>query len=181
MLELPLDEAQRVRQFGVIQRAARGMDRLIRDLLDVTRIESATFAIRQTRIHPRALLEETLELFDAHARERAVALAFDAAPELPHVVGDRDRLAQLLSNLIGNALKFTPRGGRIRLCACAAGRVVEISVEDSGMGIPPENLPHVFDRFWQADRRSRAGAGLGLGTTFRFTVPCAAAQADLPA
>jgi len=203
MLDLPLDEAQRARQYGVIQRAARGMDHLIRDLLDVTRIESGTFAIRQTRIHPRALLDEALELFEPHARERSVSLAVAAADDLPPVLGDRDRLTQVLSNLVGNALKFTPREGRIRVRAQAAGPAVEFAVEDSGMGIPPESVPRVFDRLWQADRRAGGGAGLGLaiakgiveahggrigvesepgrGTTFRFTVPCAEPAAATPA
>ena len=118
----------------------------------------------------------------------------DIAPAL----GDRDRLEQLLSNLIGNALKFTPADGQIRLSArtTPAGDV-EISVADSGSGIPADHLTHVFDRFWQADRQGRAGAGLGLsivkgiveahgggirvesevgeGTTFSFTVPIAPA------
>jgi PAS domain S-box-containing protein len=196
LLELPLDEEQRARQLGVIQRAVQGMDRLIRDLLDVTRIDAGTFAIRQARVHARALLDETLELFEAQADARGVALACEVAPDVPPMLGDRDRLAQVLSNLIGNALKFTPTGGRVRLTARRAGDDVEVSVEDSGAGIAAESLPHVFDRFWQADRRARGGAGLGLaivkgiveahggrirvesvvgqGTTFAFTVQSSA-------
>jgi PAS domain S-box-containing protein len=199
MLELPLDEAQRQRQFGVIQRAAKGMDRLIRDLLDATRIESGTFAIRQARVHVRALLDETLELFEADARARGISLGCDADADVPPILGDRDRLVQALSNLLGNALKFTPPGGEIRVVArCTSDPDdgwVAVSVENSGAGIPAEHLPHVFDRFWQADRRTRAGAGLGLAivkgiveahggraqadstpgqrTTFTFTLPSA--------
>ncbi len=210
--EIPLDEAQRDHRLGVIQRTARGMDHLIRDLLDATRIESGTFAVRQARVHVRALLDETLELFEAPARERQILLHCEADDGVPPALGDRDRLAQALSNLLGNALKFTPVGGQVTVRARAVsdagvadapadgsaspiGSAVEISVADTGSGIPSDQLAHVFDRFWQANREGRAGAGLGLsivkgiveahggsirveslvgeGTTFSFTVPMA--------
>jgi PAS domain S-box-containing protein len=196
--EIPLDEAQRDHRLAVIQRTAKGMDHLIRDLLDATRVESGTFAVRQARVHVRALLDETLELFEAPARERRIMLRCEADDGVPPALGDRDRLAQVLSNLLGNALKFTPAGGQVTVRARAGadgGGAIEISVADTGCGIPGEQLAHVFDRFWQADRRGRAGAGLGLsivkgiveahggvirvasavgeGTTFSFTVPVA--------
>jgi PAS domain S-box-containing protein len=193
--EIPLDEAQRQQRLSVIQRTAKGMEHLIRDLLDATRIESGTFDVRRARVHVRALLDETLEQFEAQARECDVILSCDAAAEMPPALGDRDRLEQVLSNLIGNALKFTPRGGRIAVIARTTDDddVIEISIGDTGAGIPADHLEHVFDRFWQADRQGRAGAGLGLsivkgiveahggsirvasivgqGTTFAFTVP----------
>ena len=197
MLELPLREEQRARQMAIVHRAATGMDRLIRDLLDVSRIESGSFAIRPLRVHVEALLDETMELFEAQAQPRGVALSCDVEHELPPARGDRDRLAQVLWNLIGNALRFTPAGGRIAVRATRVEDALQVSVEDSGSGIAPENLPHIFDRFWQADHASRASAGLGLtickgiveahggriwveseqgrGTTFHFTVPVAVA------
>jgi PAS domain S-box-containing protein len=210
--EIPLDEAQRQHRLGVIQRTAKGMEHLIRDLLDATRIESGTFAVRQARVHVRALLDETLELFEAPARERRIMLRCEVAENVPPALGDRDRLEQALSNLIGNALKFTPSGGEVRMSARAVtgdgveitradvaanpdGASIRIRVTDTGCGIPSEQLVHVFDRFWQADRQGRAGAGLGLsivkgivdahggdirvesvvgeGTTFSFTIPVA--------
>jgi signal transduction histidine kinase len=194
-------DAQLEQRLGVIERAAHGMDHLIRDLLDVTRIESGTFAVRQAPVHVRALLDETLQLFDAAARERGIRLRCDVTDEVAPALGDRDRLAQVLSNLIGNALKFTPSGGDIRLSTrvlrdddrSGAPNAIEICVADTGNGIPEDQLAHVFDRFWQADRQGRAGAGLGLsivkgiveahrgqarvesvvgkGTTFFFTIP----------
>jgi PAS domain S-box-containing protein len=210
--EIPLDEAQQQQRVSVIERTARGMEHLIRDLLDAARIESGTFAVRQERMHVRALLDETLELFAATARERGVAMRCHLDEDVAQVLGDRDRLEQVLSNIIGNALKFTPSGGEVRLSARAvreaardvmplagagerAGGAVEISIADTGSGIPVDHLAHVFDRFWQADRQGRAGAGLGLsivkgiveahggnvrvesevgeGTIFSFTVPLA--------
>jgi PAS domain S-box-containing protein len=221
MRELPLDDEQRQQRLAVIQRTAKGMEHLIRDLLDATRIESGTFAVRQTRVHVRALLDETLELFEGPARECRIVLRCEVGDDVPPVLGDRDRLEQVLSNLLGNALKFTPTGGEVRLSARAitsdgdrtprpprgsrdaARGAVEISVADTGNGIPGDQLAHVFDRFWQADRQGRAGAGLGLsivkgiveahggdirveskvghGTTFSLTVPVAPpSRADSP-
>jgi PAS domain S-box-containing protein len=194
--DIPLDETQRRQRLGVIERTAKGMDHLIGDLLDATRIESGTFDVRRARAHVAALVDDAVESFDAQAKECGITLQRSVSPDLPPVVGDRDRLAQVLSNLIGNALKFTARGGTIRVNAIAGSDdLVEISVADTGNGIPAEQLPHVFDRFWQADRQGRAGAGLGLaivkgiveahggrirvasvvgeGTTFSFTIPLA--------
>lgn len=210
--QLPLDEARRQQRLSVIQRTAKGMERLIRDLLDAARIESGTFAVHQARIHVRALLDETLESFEAAAREQRVHLHCHVDDDVTPVLGDRDRLEQALSNLIGNALKFTPPEGEVRLSArvipdargasraSAGGQatgMVEIAIADTGSGIPVDHLAHVFDRFWQADRQGRAGAGLGLsivkgiveahggtirvesevgeGTIFSFTVPIAPA------
>jgi PAS domain S-box-containing protein len=195
MLELPLDETQRIRHLGIIQRVAGGMERLISDLLDVSRIESHRLSIRQTSVQVRALLGETLELFEPQARERDIELSCDLHAELPPVTGDRDRLTQVLSNLIGNALQFTPARGRIGLDAQHVGDEVQFTVADTGAGISAAHLPNVFDRFWQGERDTRTGAGLGLaiakgiveahggriwlestvgeGTTVHFTIPCA--------
>lgn len=210
--EIPLDEAHRQQRLSVIHRTAKTMEHLIRDLLDAARIESGTFAVHQAQVRVRALLDETLELFEATAREHRVRLHCHVDDDVAPVLGDRDRLEQVLSNLLGNALKFTPSGGEIRLSArvvrddapdgslsdtagARAGGAVEIRIADTGSGIPADHLAHVFDRFWQADRQGRAGAGLGLsivkgiveahcgtirvesevgeGTTFSFTVPVA--------
>jgi PAS domain S-box-containing protein len=195
MLALTEEEDRRQRQIGIIQRSVTEMERLISDLLDVARIESGTFLIRRDRVDVRALIDEAVEMFEPQAQARSIALDFDVEESVPPVSADRDRLIQVLSNLLGNALKFTPAGRQITVRAELDEGAVHVVVKDSGVGIPAEDLPHVFDRFWQANRASRAGAGLGLaickgiveahggriwaasmverGTTFHFTLPAA--------
>jgi len=173
--------------------SARRMDRLIQDLLNVARLESGQLAVE---VHPEptcALLQEAFEAARPLASE--LQLALDVPEELPWVRADRERLLQVFSNLLGNALKFTPHGGQVTLGARAEGEVVRFWVRDTGPGIAPEALEHLFDRFWQARRGDRRGAGLGLsiarglveahagriwveseparGSTFFFTVPVA--------
>jgi signal transduction histidine kinase len=197
ILEEGVPEDRRARQVGIIRRSAKAMEHLIRDLLDVTTIEAGTFAVRREPLEIAALLEEAREQLEVLARSRDIALTCSVGRGLPAVAGDRHRLAQVLSNLLGNALKFTPSRGRVRLLARREGADVEIAVEDTGPGIPPEHLARVFDRFWQAERASGKGAGLGLaiakgiveahggtiriesgragGTTVRFTLPASSA------
>jgi signal transduction histidine kinase len=120
-------------------------------------------------------------------------LVADLPRELPRVTADRDRVLQVLSNLGGNAVKFSPEGGRVEIVARAAGTVVEFAVRDNGPGIAHGDLPHVFDRFWQQKPTARLGTGLGLaiakgiidahggelraesepgkGSCFKFTLP----------
>jgi signal transduction histidine kinase len=169
------------------------MERLISALLDVARIEAGSFSIRHEHVDVRALIYETLELFKPQAHERELNISSEIPADVPPLSGDRDRLVQVLSNLLSNALKFTAAGGRVWLRAGTVDGAVRISVEDSGAGISAAHLPHVFDRYWQVDRLSRNGAGLGLaickgiveahggriwvestvgcGTTFHFTIP----------
>jgi signal transduction histidine kinase len=195
MLELPLSADERTRQLEVIRRSANTMNVLISDLLDVASIELGNLSISRERFAIQEVLEHTVETFVQRARELGITVEHDLSGALPSVMGDSGRLAQVLSNLLANALKFTPEGGRIRLRAQYWDGEVEIAVENSGTGIAPENLPHVFDRFWRADHTGRAGAGLGLAiakgiveahggriwvestpgeaTTFRFTLPAA--------
>ncbi len=199
MLKLPLPDDERAsRQLVIMQHSVRSMNRLILDLLDVTRIEAGSLAVAQEPVQVRALLNDALELFEGPAREREVSLTCSAPDAMPCVIGERDRLLQVLSNLIGNAVKFTPPRGRISVRARALDEHLDVSVEDTGPGIAGEDLPHLFDRFWQAGRAKRAGTGLGLaiakgiveahgghiwaeslpgrGSTFHFTIPYARAD-----
>jgi len=180
------------RAVAIIQNAVRGMDRLIRDLLDVSRVEAGGLPLERTEVAVAPLLAELSEQFDALARSRSVALTAAAAEPLT-VAADRGRLLQALSNLLDNALRLTPSGGSVTIDAVRSHPHVEFRVADTGPGIAAEQLPHVFDRFWQGTRERRGSAGLGLaivkgiveahggrvsveskageGTTFRLWIP----------
>jgi PAS domain S-box-containing protein len=156
------DMDKRTALVGVIHRSTQEMTRLIADLLDVANIESGMFSIHKSQVDVRALLTETRERFEPQALASDITLECEVSAEVAALDADLDRLSQTLSNLVANALKFTPAGGRVSLRAASEEGAVRISIEDTGVGIPEENLPHIFDRFWQATRSSRAGAGLGL-------------------
>jgi PAS domain S-box-containing protein len=154
-------EAAAGRIRAVLRSAAR-MDRLVQDLLDITRIESGRLVLDCRPVQVAPLLDDARDSLAPLAAEAGQRLAVEVEEGVPPVYGDRDRLHQVLSNLVGNALKFTPRGGEVVLRARPGeGRVV-LSVADTGAGIPARDLPHVFDRFWQARRTDRRGLGLGL-------------------
>jgi PAS domain S-box-containing protein len=176
-----------------IARVARRMNRLIQDLLDVTRIEAGQLSIACLRASAERLVAEAVESQRVLANSASLELGLDVAQELPEVWADRDRMAQVLENLIGNAIKFTRPGGRITVGAAPRRSAVLFWVADTGPGISADDVPHVFDRFWQARQATRVGAGLGLpiakglveaqggriwvesdpgrGTTFFFTIP----------
>ena len=177
----------------VIQRSALNMSRLLDDLLDVAKSEAGSFSIEATATDVGSIMSTTVEQFRLQAVERGIELSAAIPESLPPAHADGARVAQVLSNLTGNALKFTSQGGEVRLSATVAGDEIIIAVADTGIGIAAENVAHVFDRFWQAKRASRASAGLGLaiaksiveahggriwvestegrGTTFQFTLP----------
>ncbi|MGH9220401.1 MAG: PAS domain S-box protein [Vicinamibacterales bacterium] len=190
-LQLPAE--QRTRQIELIKRCARDMDRLIADLLDASRMQAGTFAVRREPVAVPELLADVIERFQEHARSRDVQLVSEVEPNSRPIDGDGQRLAQAVSNLLNNAIRFTPAGGRVLLGARQSATHLDILVQDTGCGIATEDLALIFDRFWQADRTS-AGAGLGLvivkgiieshegqihvesvpdrGTTFRVRLPC---------
>jgi signal transduction histidine kinase len=153
------------RQLAVIRRGAVRANALIQDLLDVTRIDSGTLAVDHAPLDARALIEEAVTEMRPIAEEKRLAIEAGWRGEPASMRGDRDRLMQAFQNLIGNAVKFTPAGGRIELVGELRDAMVELRVQDSGAGIPAAHLPHLFDRFWQAKRTGRAGAGLGLYIT----------------
>ncbi|NUP09986.1 MAG: PAS domain S-box protein [Polyangiaceae bacterium] len=182
------------RAAAVIDRAARRMNRLIQDLLDVTRLEAgSSLSLDLDRISPSAIIAEAVEAQRPHASAVSVELLVDIEEGLPALQADRDRLLQVFENLLGNALKFTPPGGTVTVGARRTDDNIHFWVADTRRGIDEGDLPHVFDRFWQAKLARRRGAGLGLpivkgiveshggrawaesvvgrGTTLHFTVP----------
>lgn len=151
----------------LIQKMRRGvtrMNRLIEDLLDASRIDAATMSVEATPVRAHTLVDAAVETEGLLARSKGVSLEPGMVDHACKVWADRDRIAQVFSNLIGNAVKFTPQGGKITLEVRphASDAFVSFHVRDSGAGIPEELLPHVFKRFWKELGHTRDGAGLGL-------------------
>ena len=162
LLELPLDEEQRSRQLQIIRRSAQAGTRLIQDLLDVSRMEAGQLMLEITDVAVPDLINETADLAWGAANEKRIVLEQEVPIQNLVVRADRDRLLQALSNLVGNAIKFTPEAGRIIIAATRSADTIRFSVQDNGSGIEPALLPHIFERYWQAKHARRAGAGLGL-------------------
>ena len=156
---LPSDVAEHA---AVILQAAMQMDALIQDLLDSTRLEAGRLRVSPQWTFADDLVSAAIETLAPLALAKSIVLSQNFAPELPKVYADPNRMNQVLSNLIGNALKFTPEGGAVTIEGTREGKFVLFAVRDTGVGIQPEDLPFVFDRFWQSKRMNRSGAGLGL-------------------
>jgi signal transduction histidine kinase len=166
-------------------------------------MEAGQLTIERARLSAGGLIAEAVDMQKPLASASSLELRVDMAPEVAEVWGDRHRLLQVFENLIGNALKFTNAGGCITVGAVSQDHEVVFRVTDTGGGIAPENQSNVFDRFWQASKAGRRGAGLGLpitkgiveahggriwvesavgkGSTFFFTIPTAVAAQDRPA
>jgi signal transduction histidine kinase len=155
-------ETGRAENIVLIARAAEQMDGLIRDLLDVSRLDAGKLTIHQEPVDPSALLSGSLQTLLPLVKKKEIELDLQLEKGLPQVLADAERIQQAISNLVGNAIKFTPAGGKITVRTRSAGEEVVVSVIDTGTGIPPEQLPMVFDRYWQSARTDREGAGLGL-------------------
>jgi signal transduction histidine kinase len=150
-------------QIALVQRCARETLRLAEDLLTMGQVEAGALRLRPEPVHVKSLLEDAWLLVAPHARLKRIELRMVAPDSLPRPVADRNRLLQVVTNLCGNAVKFTPAGGRIQLVATSHDAVVRIAVTDNGAGIAEGDLPCLFDQYWQgAGGDRRAGAGLGL-------------------
>jgi PAS domain S-box-containing protein len=187
-----------VRWLETIERAADQMNTLIGNLLDASRIESGSFAVAQSECDLESLLDDALDLFRPIAVHNSIELRSRVSGELASAWIDSSQILRVLANLVGNAIEFTPKGGTITLSAERLGDEFRLAVADTGPGIPPEHLPHVFERYWKARAGDRRGSGLGLaiakaiveahggriwaestprkGSTFWFTLPVRAVQ-----
>ncbi|HUI88103.1 MAG TPA: HAMP domain-containing sensor histidine kinase [Anaerolineales bacterium] len=150
----------------VIYSEAGRMHRMALDLLDLARLDAGILNLQTSPVDIRALLNGIIEKFTPMASKAGVTLMARFANDLPPLYGDGDRLAQVFTNLVDNALKFTPEGGSIALRAVRDRNEIQVAVDDTGTGIPKEDVPHIFDRFYQADSARAGGehhgAGLGL-------------------
>ncbi len=175
--------------------SAHRMHRLVDDLLDVARMDMGGLTLDAGEREVGPLFADAESMLRPLAEARSIRLVLAGCDDAPPVRADGPRVVQVLSNLVGNALKFSPEGGRVTVACAAAGPELRVSVSDQGPGIPAEQLPHLFGAFWQADRRDRRGVGLGLsiaravveahggriwvdtregeGSTFHFTLPLA--------
>jgi len=198
----PDPERRSQKRSDAVRRAATRMNSLIQDLLDVAVLESGQLTITRARLSARDLIVGVADTQRPLVSSHSLELRVDLDPEVPDIWGDRDRLLQVFENLIGNAIKFTKAGGCITVGATSRDHEVIFRVADTGSGIAPENLPRVFDRFWQATSTNRQGAGLGLpitkgiveahggriwvestpsrGTTVSFTIPKATSEQGRP-
>jgi signal transduction histidine kinase len=188
------------KQAGRIQAAAERMGRLISDLLDWGRIEAGGLPLEPSVQEVASLATDALESVRPLAEARGLRVGAELPDEAVRVKCDRTRVLQVLGNLLGNAVKFTPDGGQLTVGARVHRGEVQLWVRDTGTGIPPEALPHVFERYWQAKEAESRGTGLGLyiakgiveahggriwaesaqgrGSTFTFTLPVASWDAE---
>ena len=158
------DTATQAQALNVINQETHRLDRLVGDMLSVAEIEAGSFQLRRDDVRIDALLNAARDDYRAQARDKGVDLQFKLPPKLPVVQGDRDKLMLTVQNLVGNAIKYTPSGGQVIVGAEASGGQLCVEVRDSGIGIAPEDMERVFDKFYRAsDRRVTDAAGTGLG------------------
>ena len=165
LLEISPKDDRRVqarRQLEVIQRSANRANRLIQDLLDVAKIQAGGLVVEQVPVEVKSLLAEIMESATTLASPANIRVSCHHPEGIPAVSTDRERALQVFTNLLGNAIKFTPKGGEIRILAALDNGEIKFTVADSGPGIPPEHINHVFDRYWQAKSTAKLGTGLGL-------------------
>jgi len=179
----------------VVERAAQRMDALIRDLVDAASIDAGRLRLDVGRLDPGEALRSVAAEFEPIAAEKGIDIECRVQGDLPPVNADRLRIGQALANLIGNALKYTEPGGSVEVSVQSTADAVLYRVTDTGVGIAPAALAHVFDPFWQAGKKARGSLGLGLtivrgiveahggriwaesqpgaGSSFCFTIPAA--------
>jgi signal transduction histidine kinase len=151
--------------YAVMHQEANHLNRLIDDLRLISLAEAGELPLNRTPLAPGTLIERAAAAFGPRADQKNVGLAVEVQPGLPPVEVDPERMAQVLGNLLANALRYTPGGGQVRLAARLDGNEVCLQVKDSGPGIAAEDLPHIFDRFYRADKSRQAGEESGLGLT----------------
>jgi PAS domain S-box-containing protein len=170
LLDLPLDEEQRRRQAEIIMRSGRRMQSLIEDLLDVAKIEAGALVVRPSVENLVPILDEAAQVFADQAEREGIEIVIHVGEGDPTARVDRDRIMQALANLLDNALRLTPGGGRVTMGLEDLGSEISLTVSDTGPGIDAEMLEHLFDRFHQSADQGRGGAGLGLAIVQGVTV-----------
>lgn len=163
LLDLAPEDGSRLRKYvDTIGRSTTRMTRLTNDLLDLASIDSGRLSIRCERQPISELIWDSLESFEAQAAKRRIRLGATVPDGIPDARCDKDRLLQVLANLVSNALRFTMPGGSVHIEARRAEQTILMAVRDTGHGMAPDVLAHLFDREWQATRRNSTGYGLGI-------------------
>ena len=191
--QLPMEREVVQKIAGQMSKSASRMDRLIHDLLDLAKLEANQLLIERHRNNSATLIEESISQIEIQIKSKSLNLVKDFVKDNFFVSCDHDRSLQIIVNLLDNAVKFSPDSGTIKISTKRSGESIEFAISDTGPGLTQDQLLHVFDRYWQADRLSRRGSGLGLsivselvkahggkiwvesklgqGTTFFFTLP----------
>ena len=152
--------------FQQVHREADRLQQVVHDLQELSRVEAGALELKLQPTSVSRLVEVATARLGRQFEDKGVVLETDVSPDLPPVEADEGRIGQVLLNLVGNALQYTPAGGQVCIRARRHDRAVLLSVQDTGIGIAPEHLPHVFERFYRVDKsRSRAGGGSGIGLT----------------
>lgn len=152
--------------FHHIYREADRLERLVHDLQELSRVEAGAYELIRQPLSIQALVDDTVKRLARQFEEKGVRLNASIPLELPLVRADEDRTMQILLNLVGNALQYTPAGGKVTISAQRERDQIAVSIHDTGIGISAEHLPHLFTRFYRVDKsRSRAGGGSGIGLT----------------
>jgi signal transduction histidine kinase len=166
MMSLPLLRPavapEKMRRMETVERATSAMRRLLEDLVDIAAIEKGVLSVSPSLVEGQTLLSDAQAVFGPSIEGRGLAADWDSLARGVMVWADNDRILQILGNLVGNAIKFTPAGGRIALTVTTREAEIEIGIEDSGPGIPEADRDRVFDRFFRGSRPTGQGAGLGL-------------------
>lgn len=149
-----------------VYREADRLQRLVSDLQELSRVESGTFELNRQSVNLAELINHTATRLRPQFEEKGIRLNLEIPSDLPQIHGDEDRISQVLINLIGNALQYTPTGGTVTVAAEIHPQELSVTITDTGIGLAPEHLPHLFTRFYRVDKsRSRAGGGSGIGLT----------------
>jgi signal transduction histidine kinase len=152
--------------FAGVQREVTRLQRLVQDLQELSRAEAGQISLDVRAVAPGDMIRAATERLRSQFEDKAVNLDLDLSPKLPQVKVDSGRVIQVLLNLLGNALQYTPSGGRVTVAAWRERDEIVVAVQDTGIGLSPEHLSHVFERFYRVDKsRSRAGGGSGIGLT----------------
>lgn len=155
-----------VETYEQIYREADRMQRLVADLQELSRVEAGAYSLNIKPVSIGRLVASVVARLGRQYEEKGVRLEIDVPDSLPHVQADADRMDQVLTNLVGNALQYTPPGGLVAINARQEGKEIRVAVADTGIGIAAEHLQNIFTRFYRVDKsRSRAGGGTGIGLT----------------